>query len=172
MAIHGILIYPNSKLRELANPVVDPASFEVAQLVNDLAETMYNAPGVGLAANQIGIALRVAVTDTNWRREGESRDLRVWINPEITHMEGSALFEEGCLSVPEVFEEVERAASITVTWQDIEGARHTADFEGFEAVALQHEFDHLDGKLFIDRLSLLKQKLIKKRLRKRKKMAG
>ncbi len=172
MAIQEILVYPDPGLREVASPVADPASPEAGQLVNDLADTMYEAPGVGLAATQIGVAMRVAVTDTNWRKEGEPHDLRVWINPEITRVEGCASFEEGCLSVPDVFEEVERAANITVTWQDIEGARHTADFEGFDAVALQHEFDHLNGKLFIDHLSLLKQKLIKKRLKKRKKMTG
>lgn len=172
MAIREILTYPDPGLREVASLVTDPTDPEVGKLANDLADTMYDAPGVGLAATQIGVSLRVAVTDTNWRKEGESRDLRVWINPEITRMEGSASFEEGCLSVPEVYEEVERSASITVTWFDLEGIRHTSDFEDFEAVALQHEFDHLDGKLFIDRLSLLKQKLIKKRLKKRKKMEG
>ena len=171
MTIREILTYPDSRLREVATPVADPASLEVGQLVRDMADTMYDAPGVGLAATQIGVSMRVAVTDTNWRKEGEPRDLRAWINPEITRMEGSASFEEGCLSVPEVFEDVERAASISVTWQDMEGSRHTADFEDFEAVALQHEFDHLDGKLFIDRLSLLKRKMIKKRLKKRKMMA-
>ena len=171
MTIREILTYPDPSLREVASSVADPASPEVEQLIRDMADTMYDAPGVGLAATQIGVGLRVAVTDTNWRKEGESRDLRVWINPEITRMEGSASFEEGCLSVPEVYEDVERAASISVTWQDIEDSRHTADFEGFEAVALQHEFDHLDGKLFIDRLSLLKRKMIKKRLKKRKMMA-
>jgi len=172
MPTREILTFPDSKLREVADTVADPTSLEVRRLVSDLAETMYAAPGVGLAANQIGVPMRVAVTDTNWRKEGESRDLRVWINPEILCMEGSAVFEEGCLSVPEVYEDVERAAMITATWLDVDGARHTADFEGFEAVALQHEFDHLDGKLFIDRLSPLKQKMIKKRLKKRKKIAG
>jgi len=172
MAVRDILIYPDPRLREVARPVADPAHPDVAQLVQDLADTMYDAPGVGLAANQIGVALRVAVTDTNWRKEGEPRDLHVWINPEITRREGAATFEEGCLSVPEVYEDVERAGVITVTWQDLEGARHTADFEGFEAVALQHEFDHLDGRLFIDLLSPLKQRMIKKRLKKKKKMAG
>jgi len=172
MAVRDILIYPDPGLREVARPVPDPTHPDVVQLVRDLADTMYDAPGVGLAANQIGVTLRVAVTDTNWRKEGEPRDLHVWINPEITRRAGSASFEEGCLSVPEVYEEVERAAEITVTWQDLEGARHTADFEGFEAVALQHEFDHLDGRLFIDLLSPLKQRMIKKRMRKRKKLAG
>lgn len=169
MAIREILTYPDKRLRERARPVADATSSEVRDLVRDLAETMYAAPGVGLAATQIGVPLRVAVTDINWKNEGEPRDLKVWINPEIIRAEGHARFEEGCLSVPEVFEEVDRAASISVTWLDEEGSRHTADFDGFQAVALQHEFDHLDGRLFIDLLPPIKQKLLKKRLRKRKK---
>jgi len=169
MAIREILTYPDQVLRERARPVADPASDEVRQLVQDLADTMYDAPGVGLAAPQIGVLLRVAVTDTRWREEDENPDLKIWINPEISWREGEAVFEEGCLSVPGIYEEVKRAASITASWYDIEGNRHTADFEGFPAVALQHEFDHLDGRLFIDLLPPIKQKLLKKRLRKQKK---
>ncbi len=169
MAIQEILTYPDRMLRQHARPVVDPASDEVRQLVQDLADTMYDAPGVGLAAPQIGVLLRVAVTDTRWREEDENPDLKVWINPEISWREGEAVFEEGCLSVPGIYEEIKRAASITASWCDMEGNRHTADFEGFPAVALQHEFDHLDGRLFIDLLPPIKQKLLKKRLRKQKK---
>ncbi|MDX8412199.1 MAG: peptide deformylase [Mariprofundaceae bacterium] len=170
MALRNILTYPDPALRQRAEAVADPASSEVKSLAADLAESMYDAPGVGLAATQIGVPLRVTVTDTNWREEGAERDLKVWINPEIIHREGSAVYEEGCLSVPDIYEDVTRAACITVVWQDLEGARHTADFEGFQAVALQHEFDHLDGKLFIDLLPPIKQRLLKKRLRKQKKL--
>jgi len=169
MAIREILTYPDRVLRQHARPVADPASDEIRQLVQDLADTMYDAPGVGLAAPQIGVLLRVAVTDTRWREEDEDPDLNVWINPEISRREGEAVFEEGCLSVPGIYEEVKRAASITASWNDMEGNRHTADFEGFPAVALQHEFDHLDGRLFIDLLPPIKQKLLKKRLQKEKK---
>jgi len=169
MAIREILTYPDRVLRQHARPVADPASDEIRQLVQDLADTMYDAPGVGLAAPQIGVLLRVAVTDTRWREEDEDPDLKVWINPEISRREGEAVFEEGCLSVPGIYEEVKRAASITASWNDMEGNRHTADFEGFPAVALQHEFDHLDGRLFIDLLPPIKQKLLKKRLQKEKK---
>jgi len=169
MALRNILTYPEPALRQHAEPVADPTDEEIKSLVSDLAESMYDAPGVGLAATQIGVPLRVTVTDTSWRDEGAERDLKVWINPEIIRREGSAVYEEGCLSVPDVYEDVTRAASITVVWQDMEGARHTADFEGFQAVALQHEFDHLDGKLFIDLLSPIKQRLLKRRLRKQKK---
>jgi len=169
MAIREILTYPDQVLRQHARPVADPASDEVRQLVQDLADTMYDAPGVGLAAPQIGVLLRVAVTDTRWREEDENPDLKVWINPEISWREGEAVFEEGCLSVPGIYEEIKRAASITASWYDMEGNRHTADFEGFPAVALQHEFDHLDGRLFIDLLPPIRRQLLKKRLRKQKK---
>jgi len=169
MAIREILTYPDRMLRQHALPVADPTSDEIRQLVQNLADTMYDAPGVGLAAPQIGVLLRVAVTDTRWREEDEGPDLKVWINPEILRREGEAVFEEGCLSVPGIYEEVKRAASITARWYDTEGNRHTADFEGFPAVALQHEFDHLDGRLFIDLLPPIKQKLLKKRLQKEKK---
>jgi len=169
MAIREILTYPDRVLRQHARPVTDPASDEVRQLVQDLADTMYDAPGVGLAAPQIGVLLRVAVTDTRWREEDESPDLKVWINPEISWREGEAVFEEGCLSVPGIYEEIKRAASITASWYDMEGNRHTADFEGFPAVALQHEFDHLDGRLFIDLLPPIRRQLLKNRLRKQKK---
>ena len=169
MAIREILIYPDPALRMVAEPVADPTDDSVRQLVRDLADSMYDAPGVGLAAPQIGVSLRVAVTDTRWREDDGVRDLKVWINPEILRREGEAVFEEGCLSVPGVYEDVRRAASITLRWTDLEGNAHEADFDGFQAVALQHEFDHLDGRLFIDLLPPIKQKLVKKRLKKRKK---
>ncbi len=169
MAVREILTYPDPRLRERAAPVADPTASEIRALVRDLADTMYDAPGVGLAATQIGVNLRVAVTDTQWREEGAERDLRVWINPEILHRTGEAEFEEGCLSVPGVYEKVKRAAHIALRWQDEEGAVHTAEFDDFQAVALQHEFDHLDGVLFIDRLPPVKRKLLKKRLQKQKK---
>ena len=173
MAIREILTYPDDRLRQMAQPVVDATAPEVRELVRDLADTMYDAPGVGLAATQLGVDLRVVVTDTGWRAEGAARDLHAWINPEILFFsEEMETYEEGCLSVPEIYEEVSRPARIRLRWQDVEGNRHEAEFNGFEAVALQHEFDHLDGRLFIDKLSALKQNLIKKKLRKRKKLAA
>ena len=181
MAIREILIYPDERLREVAEPVSFPLTDEVKQIIRDMADTMYDAPGVGLAATQIGVRLRIAITDTDWRSEevrhtngGEpvaDRNLKVWINPEFTWRDtGVATWEEGCLSVPEVYENVDRPAAVRLRWQDMEGETHEADFEGFQAVALQHEFDHLDGILFIDRLSRLKQGMIKKRLKKRNKL--
>ena len=170
MAIREILTYPDPRLREVAETVQDASSDEVSQLAQDLADAMYDAPGVGLAATQIGVPLRVVVTDTRWRQEDGVRDLRVWVNPTISRRSGETVYEEGCLSVPDIYEDVRRAAEITLSWQDLEGNQHTADFDGFQAVALQHEFDHLDGRLFIDLLPPIKQKLLKKRLHKRKKL--
>lgn len=170
MAIREILTYPDKRLREVAKPVDLPVSDEVRQLVQDLADTMYDAPGVGLAAPQVGVSLRVVVTDTNWRHEGAIPDLKVWINPDITFQGGEEnIYEEGCLSVPGIYEDVARPGQISASWFDLEGNRHTADFDEFQAVALQHEFDHLNGRLFIDLLPPMKQKLLKKRLRKQKK---
>lgn len=177
MAVREILIHPDERLRRVAEPVHFPLSDEVRQLIRDMADTMYDAPGVGLAAPQVGVSLRIAVTDTVWRNEevrhngdeeGGVRDLKVWINPEfLWKSEETAVWEEGCLSVPEFYAEVERPAAVRLRWYDIEGAVHEADFEGFQAVALQHEFDHLDGKLFIDYLSPLKRNMITKKLKKR-----
>ena len=171
MSVREILTYPDPALRVVAEPVQDVHSEEVSKLVQDLADSMYDAPGVGLAAPQIGVSLRLAVTDTRWREEDGVRDLKVWINPVISRRAGEAIYEEGCLSVPSIYKDVKRAAEITLSWQDLEGNEHTADFGGFQAVALQHEFDHLDGKLFIDLLPPISQKLLKKRLHKQKKQS-
>jgi len=171
MSVREILTYPDPALRVVAEPVQDVHSDEVRQLVQDLADSMYDAPGVGLAAPQIGVSLRVAVTDTRWREEDGVRDLNVWINPVISRRAGEVVYEEGCLSVPGIYKDIKRACEITLSWQDLEGNKHTADFEGFQAVALQHEFDHLDGRLFIDLLPPISQKLLKKRLHKQKKQS-
>ena len=176
MAVREILIHPDKRLREMAEPVEFPLSDEVKQLIQDMADTMYDAPGVGLAATQIGVSLKIAVTDTAWRgeevrhkigTEEEVRDLKVWINPEfLWTSDETATWEEGCLSVPETYADVTRPAAVRLAWYDMEGSRHEADFNGFQAVALQHEFDHLIGKLFIDHLSALKRSMITKRLKK------
>lgn len=181
MAIKEIKIFPEDVLREVAAPVTDPTSDAIKQLVQDMADTMYDAPGVGLAAPQIGVSLRVVVTDTDWRSEryegvggkhGDSRNLKAWINPEfVWKSDHTETCEEGCLSVPEIYEDVTRPNAVRLRWQDLEGKTHEQDFTGFEAVALQHEFDHLDGTLFFDHLSPLKRKLIIKKLIKRKKLA-
>jgi peptide deformylase len=174
--VREILIHPDERLRKVAKPVRFPIDEEVKQLVQDMADTMYDAPGVGLAAPQIGAALRVAITDTVWRgeevrhkigTEGEVRDLKVWINPEfLWKSKEMETCEEGCLSVPETYADISRPAAVRMRWFDLDGARHEADCDGFLAVALQHEFDHLDGKLFIDHLSPLKRNMITRKMKK------
>ena len=176
MAVRAILIHPDDRLREVAEPVAFPLSDAVKTIISDMAETMYDAPGVGLAAPQIGVSLQIAVTDTLWRSEevrhdadsaGGKRDLKVWLNPEfIWKSDEMATWEEGCLSVPETYADVTRPAAVRLRWFDIDGTEHERDFSDFEAVALQHEFDHLLGKLFIDYLSPLKRKMITKKMKK------
>ncbi|MDQ6973383.1 MAG: peptide deformylase [Mariprofundaceae bacterium] len=178
MTVRKILIYPDEVLLQIAKPVQNPCSDEIKALVQDMAETMYDAPGVGLAAPQVGVSLRLAITDTDWRHgrydnedkekeETPQKNLNVWINPEfIWRSDTQSTYEEGCLSVPEVYEDVERPDAVRLRWYDLDGIQHEKDFDGFEAVALQHEFDHLDGKLFVDYLSPLKRKMIRKKMLK------
>jgi len=178
MTVRKILIYPDEVLLQVAKPVLDPCSDDIKTLVLDMAETMYDAPGVGLAAPQVAASLRLVITDTDWRsgrydnendvkEEPPKKNLKVWINPEIIwRSERMTTYEEGCLSVPEIYEDVERPDAIRLRWMDLKGVQHEKDFEGFEAVALQHEFDHLDGKLFVDYLSPLKRKMIRKKMLK------
>ncbi len=167
MAIKRILIYPEDCLKQVAKPVT-VFDDSIKALVQDLLDTMYDAPGVGLAAPQIGVSLRVAVTDVDWRNEGASKNHQVWINPEfLWKSEETEIKEEGCLSLPEIYGDVERPRAVRLKWYDLDGQPHEADFEGFQAVALQHEFDHLDGKVFIDYFSRLKRNMIIKKLKKR-----
>ena len=163
MALLPILEYPDPRLKKVAAPVraVTP---EIRRLVRDLAETMYAAPGVGLAATQVDVHKRVLVIDVS-----EAKDqLRVFINPEIVFAEGEAECEEGCLSVPGYFDKVTRAARVRVRAQNADGEPFEVDAEGMLAVCIQHEMDHLDGVLFVDYLSTLKRELIKKRMKRLK----
>lgn len=163
MAIRTILRYPDKRLRNKAEPVgvVDDA---VRQLCDDMAETMYAAPGVGLAAPQIGVSKRIFVIDI--ASEGEPSQLRTFINPEIVTREGEAVWEEGCLSFPGIHEEIERAAKVTVRALDLQGNTFELHAEGLLAIAVQHENDHLDGALMVDRVSLLKRRMIDREMRK------
>ena len=165
MALLQILQYPNPLLREPARPIANIGG-DVARLVEDLAETMYAAPGVGLAATQVGVAQRVIVLDV--RREDEPPGTRLLklINPEITARDGELVWEEGCLSVPELTAPVKRARRILVRAWTTEEKEVAVEAEELLAVALQHEIDHLDGKLFLDRLSRLKRDLYRARQRK------
>ncbi len=163
MTIRAILTYPDPALRRETDTV---AIFDTAlqQLVNDMAETMYDAPGIGLAACQIGVSRQVIVVDLS-EKKGQ-RNFMPLINPKIIDKEGHQIDEEGCLSVPELTSKVKRFKRIVVSYQDIEGRPAEISAEDRFAVVLQHEIDHLHGILFIDHLSSLKRRLYKKKVRK------
>ena len=161
MAVRPILVIPDARLRAVADPIVE-VDEEIKTLAQDMLDTMYDAPGIGLAAPQIGVMKRIVVMDL--APEGEAPDPMVLINPEITHFgEQMQVTEEGCLSIPELYYEVERPNNVTVSYTDIDGNQVTKDAEGKLAVCIQHEIDHLDGKVFLDRLSPLKRQMAKKR---------
>lgn len=156
MAILEILKYPDPRLKKVALPVREFGP-KTIQLVNDMLDTMYAAPGVGLAAPQVGVSQRVVVLDTD--HENPGKQVYKLINPVITHAEGEVIWEEGCLSVVEFTADVKRAAQVQVKAFDEHGQDIAIEADGLLAVALQHEIDHLDGKLFIDRISRLKREL-------------
>lgn len=168
MAIRTILHYPDARLREPGKKV-ERVTAEIQQLVDDMAETMYAAPGVGLAATQVGEPWQVFVVDC--AAEGEPSDFRVFINPEILERDGSTVFEEGCLSFPGAREEIERAARVRVRAQDRDGKWFELEAEGLLAIAIQHENDHLQGVLMIDRLGPLKKRLLHRKMLKRESSA-
>lgn len=163
MAIREILKYPNPLLRKKASPVTE-FNTQLKELIADMAETMYAAPGVGLAANQIGVLKQIVVVDVSPKEE--KNRLIPLINPEILEGEGSVIDEEGCLSVVDYSANVERFSHIKVQARDLEGREIQFEAEGWFARVIQHEIDHLDGKLFIDHLSSLKRALYKKKRRK------
>ena len=184
MAKLKIYTYPDIVLAKKASPIqrVEKTYFKLA---DDMLETMYDAPGIGLAANQVGILERILVLDVDYDyeelEEGQeapkgvevvaggvitNRRPQIIINPEIVYREGKILFTEGCLSVPEYSAEVQRSEKIKLQYQDINGLTKTISAEGLLAVAIQHEMDHLEGKLFIDRLSPLKKEVVRKRLKR------
>ena len=164
MAIRDILLYPDRRLNLVAKPVAH-VDDKVRQLIDDMAETMYAMAGIGLAATQIDVQLRAIVIDVSQTRD----QLVVLINPELVAAEGEQLCEEGCLSVPGVFEPVTRASKVTVRALDREGERFELTAEGTLAVCIQHEMDHLVGRVFVERLSRLKQSRIRARFLKREK---
>jgi peptide deformylase len=167
MAILDILQYPDERLTVPAQRVekIDAAT---RKLVDDLTETMYAAPGVGLAATQVDVHKQIIVIDVSEDRS----DLRVFINPEITRREGLSVNQEGCLSVPGIYDNVERADSVTVTALDRNGARFTLNASGMLATCIQHEVDHLYGKVFVEYLSELKQNRVRTKLKKRQRKAA
>jgi peptide deformylase len=162
MALLNILNYPDKRLHTVAKPVrvVDE---RIRKLVVDMTETMYEAPGVGLAATQVDVHERVVVIDVS----EDKSDLRVLINPEIlSFSDEKKIYEEGCLSVPGVYDEVDRPANIRVRALNLQGETYEFDADGLLAVCVQHELDHLNGKVFVQHLSLLKQTRLKAKLRK------
>ena len=164
MAIRSILHYPDPRLREKAVPVTTVTP-EIQKLVDDMAETMYAAPGVGLAATQIGEKHRIFLIDI--ASEDEPSNLHVFINPEIVKTEGNCVNPEGCLSFPGISEEIKRATRVTVRALDRDGKPFTVTVEGLFAVAIQHENDHLDGVLMIDRMGTLKKRIVQRKMQKR-----
>ena len=167
MALLPILRYPDPRLHKVAEPVRE-VDDRIRQLVRDMADTMYDAPGVGLAATQVDVHERVIVIDVS----EEGNDLRVLINPEITWMSDQIqVYEEGCLSVPGVYDQVKRAAEIRVRALNEKGETCEFEADGLLAVCVQHEMDHLMGKVFVEYLSPLKQNRIRNKLRKQEREA-
>jgi peptide deformylase len=169
MAIRKILHYPDKRLRVPGEPVTDfgPA---LQTLIDDMAETMYAAPGVGLAATQIGVSQQLFIVDVS---SGEGpNDLRIFINPTIVKADGEIDWEEGCLSFPGVHQDITRAERVKVRAQDRKGEWFEIEADGLMAIALQHEKDHLDGKLMIDHLSALKRRIVHRAMQKRAHQSG
>jgi len=169
MALRDILILPDKRLRQVSKPVgkIDPAT---KQLIEDMFETMYAAPGIGLAAIQIGEPVRVVTMDL--AKKDEPKQPQVFINPEMTWVsESKNTHEEGCLSIPEYYEDVDRPAEIKVKYTDLQGEQHEIAADGLFATCLQHEIDHLNGVLFIDHISKLKRDRVIKKFTKQLKRA-
>ncbi|MDF1620291.1 peptide deformylase [Pseudothioclava nitratireducens] len=167
MTIRPILIHPDPRLKKLCDPVPEITD-EIRKLADDMLATMYDAPGVGLAAPQVGVLKRVFVMDCV-KEEGAQPDPMVLINPEITWTsEETNVYEEGCLSIPEQYAEVTRPKEVRMAWLGLDGQRHEEQFDALWATCAQHELDHLNGKLFIDYLGPMKRKMITRKMEKLK----
>ena len=165
MALREVLKFPDKRLAEVSEPI-EEVTDEIRVLAKDMLDVMYDEPGIGLAAPQLGETLRLIVVDTQWTEEDAEMSPLVLVNPEIVHREGKLTWTEGCLSVPDFQAEVERAERVRLLATDLDGQELAIDAEGIQAVCFQHEVDHLDGVLFIDRISRLKREMY---VRKRKK---
>ncbi len=162
-----ILIHPDPRLKKVCAPVTEITD-ELRTLARDMLETMYDAPGIGLAAPQVGVLTRLIVLDCV-KAEGEAPRPLVMINPEVVaSSDETRVYEEGCLSIPEQFAEVTRPAEVELRWTDAEGAEHREGFGGLWATCVQHEIDHLNGKLFIDYLGAMRRQMITRRMVKLK----
>jgi peptide deformylase len=165
MPLREVLQFPDPRLKRKSVPVRE-ISEEIRALARDMIEVMYDEPGIGLAAPQVGEAVRLVVMDTSWNEEGGEKNPQVMVNPEIVLRDGTLTWTEGCLSVPDFQAEVERSARVVVRYTDLDGKACEEDVSELRAVCFQHEIDHLDGILFIDRISRLKRSLY---VQKRKK---
>jgi len=165
MALREIVKFPDPRLKEVSKPITE-VDDDLRELARDMIEVMYDEPGIGLAAPQVGASIRMFVIDTEWTDEEGGKHPTVVINPEISERDGRITWEEGCLSVPDYSATVERDAMITLRGQDIDGNPIEERAEGLRAVCIQHEVDHLDGVLFIDRISRLKRSLYVKKRKK------
>jgi peptide deformylase len=170
MALRDILILPDKRLRQVSEPV-KTVNADIRKLVEDMFETMYDAPGIGLAAIQVGRPQRVVTMDL--AKKDDPKDPKVFINPEIVwSSEDKAVYEEGCLSIPEFYGDVERPAQVKVKYLDLDGGAHEIEANGLLATCLQHEIDHLNGVLFIDHMSKLKRDRVVKKFAKAAKRAA
>jgi peptide deformylase len=172
MAIREIIVLPDKQLRLVSKPVekVDPT---IRKLADDMFETMYDAPGIGLAAIQVAVPLRLVTMDLARKEEEGKSNPRVFINPEVVaSSDDLSVYEEGCLSIPDYYEEVERPARVRIRYQDLDGKTHEEDAEGLFATCIQHEIDHLNGVLFVDYLSKLKRDRVMKKFTKAAKLAA
>ena len=167
MPLLPILRFPDPRLKKVASPV-EKIDESIRRLAHDMAETMYEAPGIGLAATQVDVHKRLIVIDASETRD----DLLVLINPELLRSDGSQVGEEGCLSVPGIYDKVERAEHVVVRYLDLDGTTRTVEAEGLLAVCLQHEMDHLQGRVFVEHLSSLKQMRIKAKLAKQSRITA
>jgi peptide deformylase len=165
MALREVLKFPDKRLREVSVPIAEITD-ELRELAADMLEVMYDEPGIGLAAPQVGASVRLIVVDTEWTDDDAERNPLVLVNPEIVASSGKLVWTEGCLSVPDFEADVERAEAVTLNATDLEGNAVSIDATELQAVCFQHEIDHLDGTLFIDRISRLKRNLY---VQKRKK---
>ncbi len=175
MALREVLQFPDKRLRAVSQPIAEVTD-EIRALANDLLEVIYDEPGIGLAAPQVGEPVRLIVVDPQWTQEGAERDPLVLVNPEIHDPQGRIVWTEGCLSVPDFEAEVERAERVRLQARDLDGNEITIEASDLQAVCFQHEIDHLDGILFIDRISRLSRSLYvqkrKKQLRREVEEAG
>jgi peptide deformylase len=165
MALRPVLQFPDKRLKRTSEPISEVTE-EIRTLARDMLDVMYDEPGIGLAAPQLGEAIRLIVVDTDWTEEDAERQPIVAVNPEIVASDGKITWTEGCLSVPDFTADVERAERVTLRYTDLEGAEQVEEAEGLRAVCFQHEIDHLDGVLFIDRISRLKRSLYVQRRKK------